>query len=315
MKKAILIVGATGYLGRAVFARLRADTTLQVTGAARYVAQDPKLIMLDAKNIAALNSVKLGKNDERFDVVINATATIGEREPIIVRNLLNIAQSCRATLFIHISSIAVYRRRHGLIDENSLTGSQLSTPYARMKQRDEACILSQAGTNMRIAIMRPGCMIGNASPRWETTLLRAMADGSLGYLGKSGDHPAPLVHVEDVAEAIWWVTTCTQPHLIIQNLVSPERISWNQYLEGLAVSAELGPAFTGANMNINIRLAKAILQRRLGWLRGCPHNFTPGLWRDITNHAQIVTRHTAPLGSACWTQHAAVVSPPRRLSG
>ncbi len=199
MNRAILITGATGFLGTQVVRRILDQTGQPVIVLIRSnnltaaklrlerVWWDwPELIKAIGGRIRIVNGditkPQLGLSDieyreltETVSHIIHLAADIRINEPLdtlrqtnvkSVQNLLKLAgtiQRLRGLLrFSHVSTAYVAGRRRGVVSETDLTGKHgFANPYELTKFEAES-IIQQAKNDLPISVFRPGMVVGDS---------------------------------------------------------------------------------------------------------------------------------------------------------
>jgi nucleoside-diphosphate-sugar epimerase len=224
-----VVIGARGYLGR-VLVPFLAENGFDVTGLGRRaptasVATD--FLRCDATNAAALRQALVGR-----DIVVNLMAGPPGAMMRVAENLSDNLRRQPALRLVQLSSLAVLGRMSGVMDETTKLTPATLHAYGAAKLAAERILLAVPGAAGRCVIIRPGCIYGPGSPQWVDRLCRLLLAGRLGWLGPEGAGLSPLVHVQDVAQAI---ATTLRPasDAGIYHLLSPETLTWNVYFRRL----------------------------------------------------------------------------------
>jgi nucleoside-diphosphate-sugar epimerase len=221
MRKKILITGGLGYIGYFVVAKLLKETQHQVLVLDSGVYKDNtldefskykrlKIIKGDIRNIADI--IKGIKNT---DVVIALAAIVGD--PACALNnsetlssnfhstelMISMCNYYKVKRLVFASSCSVYGAGEVLLNE----GSKLNplSLYAKTRVMSEEVIRKNALDKLEWSILRFGTVFGwSKRMRFDlvTNFLTAKAfyDGEITVLG--GTQWRPMVHVQDVAEAV-----------------------------------------------------------------------------------------------------------------
>jgi nucleoside-diphosphate-sugar epimerase len=224
-----VVVGARGYLGR-VLVPFLAENGFDVTGLGRRApaaAAAMDFLRCDATNAAALRQALAG-----MDIVVNLMAGPPGAMIRVAENLSDILRRQPALRVVQLSSLAVFGRTSGVLDETAKLTPATLHAYGAAKLAAERSLLAVPGVAGRCVIIRPGCIYGPGSPQWVDRLCRLLLAGRLGWLGPEGAGLSPLVHVHDVAQAI---ATTLRPasDAGIYHLLSPETLTWNVYFRRL----------------------------------------------------------------------------------
>lgn len=223
MNTTVAILGSTGFIGRAVEERLLAD------GIHPRCIQAPRLVTRE--NTAAGLAEELSRHKDTInalcqllqgcEVVINAA---GAASPTSVRSdqlyganallpglVALAAQEVQVARMVHVSSAAVQGRRPYL-DETAAV--EPFSSYSRSKALGEAllCLVAPRDT----CIFRPTSV--HAISRSITRSLIKLAASRVPLLIASGEHPTPQVHIDNVAEAVLFLTDLERdvPQFVLQ---------------------------------------------------------------------------------------------------
>lgn len=247
-----LVVGGTGFIGRALVRRL-VESGVHV----RVLARDPQgappelqrpeveCVRGDFTDLAsvapALDGIKhvyhLARGygntwDEylRWDVAPTRAFALACAEAGVER-------------FFYASSIAIYYagERASVITEETapLDAMLAANPYARSKAENERVLrelMRDAG--LRLTIFRPGIVLGAGGPplHWG---IAAWPYASVCRLYGTGDHTLPIVLVDDVADAMVAARTADEVLGKSYNLTADACITANEYLDELEQRAGL----------------------------------------------------------------------------
>ncbi len=216
--RAVLLTGATGFIGRHLLCRLAAS------GARVRALVRPESHPLALENIFGRVEVFCGdlrdteslrRAVQGIDLVLHlAAATRGDWEEahaatvLGTARLLELARAARVRHFIHISSMAVYdygRMAPGaVVDESAPLEEQphRRNHYARSKSEAEAIV--RAGLDapgMGVTIVRPGAVCGPGGPAHLPPAVRVV-DRRIAFAIGGGVREIPIVHVDDLINAL-----------------------------------------------------------------------------------------------------------------
>lgn len=205
-----LVTGATGFLGAATVARLRADG-VSVRALVRSEAAGGEA---DERCVGDLrDAASLARAVDGVDWVVHAGARVStsgaweEFEAVNVRateTLIEQAVAAGVRRIVHVSSLSVYAvpADGATITEESPydDGADERGFYARSKLAADqiACRAMRAGAPL--TIVRPGLLYGPG--RLPPLARRVVALGPLRVLFASPDYLLPLAYVDNVADAI-----------------------------------------------------------------------------------------------------------------
>ncbi len=229
MKQRIVVLGASGFIGRRVIAALAAsDWAMPVAAMHRSQAALPPGV--ERISINATVESELAQALKGATGVVNCVT--GSYETIVAgaRTLFDIASHTPATLrVIHMSSMAVYGSATGDIDETAPLRGDLG-PYSAAKIETEK--FAARGGN--IVLLRPGIVYGPESPLWCELIGRLLMARRIGDLGLAGDGICNLVHVDDVAKAALLALQAPGIEGQAFNLGMPQAPTWNDYFQRYA---------------------------------------------------------------------------------
>jgi 2-alkyl-3-oxoalkanoate reductase len=230
-KQSILILGANGFIGRAVVAGLaRTDWAAPIlgvrNGSRKWFGQ------LEQRTVDATNAESLRTAVRGVAGIVNCVA--GDANTIVTSARLlfdAVRQLDPPPRIVHLSTMAVYGSAEGLIDEAAPLLGDLG-PYSAAKIEAEAV----AKTYARAVMLRPGCVFGPESEQWSIRIARLLMAYRLGDLGAAGDGYCNLVEIDDVVLAI--IRALERPSLDgkVFNLSTRNPPTWNQFLTRYAVA-------------------------------------------------------------------------------
>lgn len=239
----LLITGAAGFIGRnvvteavnhghkviAIVRKLNSIKTNEFGTSVRYVEHD--LALSDEMNL----------NGENIDCAIHLAASIkGDEDEqyqntvVATSNLLNALNKSDISKLVAVSSIAFYAynsiKEGSIITENSPVENDTSQSsiYARMKLKQEKLCKAFGETlNNNVIIFRPGIVYSK----------KVLNDFPIGIIKKghclhiSHDGEIPLIHVNNLAEALISAAETNVENGMILNVVDNNLPAQNEYLQ------------------------------------------------------------------------------------
>jgi 2-alkyl-3-oxoalkanoate reductase len=225
MKQRILVLGASGFIGKHVAAALAASDWATPVCASRHSppagSGDPaSSVRLDATDAAQVRHAMEGASG-----VVNCVAGSSETIMNSTRVLFSIASGMPdRPRIVHLSSLAIYGAATGDVDESTPPKGELSA-YGAAKLEAERFATSE----LSLVVFRPGIVYGPGSVQWSGRIANLLESRRLGDLGRAGDGYCNLVYVDDVVEAI--LAALRRPGLAGKtfNLSLPQPPTWNDY--------------------------------------------------------------------------------------
>ncbi len=249
--RAVLVTGATGFIGRRLVRRLisagacvrvlvRLASNLQVLGDARDRLEVCQGDLKDADSLeASVRSAEIV-----FHLANSVGRTWEETRQATVRGtqcLLESARKAGVQRFIYVSSMSVYdfsRMKPGaVVDENAPleTEPRIRHDYARSKcEAEEVVRRYLRARGMAVTIARPGAVYGPEGAPHLPTTIRVVA-GCVAFAIGGGQRPIPLVYVDDLVGALLRMAGSAVAAGKIYNVVADtpvsERLYASKYLE------------------------------------------------------------------------------------
>jgi nucleoside-diphosphate-sugar epimerase len=232
-----LVTGASGSLGRAVVARLRAAGH-QVRGFERRAPDKPpegvEFIIGDLADAASIDRAVQGT-----EVVVHCAAAMkgdwAEHKASTVDGTQNVVDACKkhgVKQLVHISSMSVVdwagMSDAGVVDENAALEPRAEErgAYTRAKLEAER-IVREAG--VPCVILRPGQIFGGGIPLITGAVARNVR-GTWLVLG-DGKLELPLVYIDDVVDAIIASIDKKLTHGEVIHVVDPDHLTQQEVLE------------------------------------------------------------------------------------
>jgi nucleoside-diphosphate-sugar epimerase len=279
----VLVVGGSGYIGSRLCAVLgESGWATPVSGSSRHTLPGVESVRVDTTNPASVTQALQG-----VDAVVNCVAGSPRA---IAEGAKVLAQACTkagCTRIVHLSSMAVYGKREGPVQERTPMDQSLGW-YARAKCEAERHIASFAESGGSAVTLRPGCVWGPGSELWVGRIGRYLHAKRLGDLGAAGDGWSNLVHVDDVCNAVAAALHMAQPagQIRTYNLAAPDSPRWNQYFVDLALAIGATPVRRISALQLRVdawvggpalKLAQSALVRAGRDAQAVPDPLPPGL--------------------------------------
>lgn len=240
-----LVTGASGKLGGAIVRRLREEghrVRMLVRRVPDKVLEGTDVVIGDLGDPDSVVRAVRGA-----EVVIHAGAAMRggwvehQRGTILgTKNLLEACAQYGVGKLVHISSMSVVRWADAGRDEPISEDSDLEPraedrgSYTRAKLEAEQLVRNAASQGrVRAVILRPGQIFGGGMPVLTPAVARRI--GSRWMVLGDGELRLPLVHIDDVVDAVVRAAESSLGKGEVIQLVHPESLTQNQVLQ-LAVS-------------------------------------------------------------------------------
>jgi nucleoside-diphosphate-sugar epimerase len=279
----VVVLGATGYLGRVVVNALRSAGRTVVMVARRppsFVPPGVAFIACDAGDAR-----QLAEAVGQAAALVNAICGTPSAMVRCARNLAALAAQGAGARMVHVSSLAVFGQASGIFDETTAPVPARGHAYAAGKLACED-ILRGAGA----VILRPGCIYGAEAPIWCERIGRLLLAGRLGSLGHAGWGWCNVVHVDDVARSVVRALDVPAGDGGVHHVLAPDRISWNDYFGRFATQLGIAPSPIGS---VKLHAEMLLVSRIVRLCRGAGpgHIITPSMARAFRCRALPVARH------------------------
>ena len=288
-----LVIGANGFIGRAVVNALSNNGAAIVRAGTRSGDDDPHLARLNATivrcDLADPSTILAAMVGQSVVVHCARDATNDEGgEPIGISAVLASAQKNGVKRFIYISSIAVHGDVSGAITDTTLP--RPASPYAISKRRAELACEAAATESFRVVVLRPTLVYGPGGEEWTVRYIRDLVAGRLTKLGAAGEARANIVYVDDLARFCALLTTVEVDPFVLLNINGDDPPSWNEYLETMSSMLGFGiPRDPCSRSHHEARrylrkLVRAALKTRRKLLPYLSRSSLDKLWRVLEDH-------------------------------
>ncbi|HTF33982.1 MAG TPA: NAD-dependent epimerase/dehydratase family protein [Myxococcota bacterium] len=242
-RPSVLVLGGTGFIGRALVRRLRQDGHH-----VRVLARDPKncpqelqapgieVVRGDLTEIASIAAALPG-----IKTVYHLARGFGPTWPDYLKHdveptraMVGLCLQHGITRFLYTSSIAIYYagKRAGTITEETLPTPVLDS-YARSKVENERNLLElYSQERLPVVIFRPGIVLGHGGCplHWGVA---GWPYPSVARLWGSGNNRLPIVLVDDCVDAMVRALSVAGIEGRSYNVVGPPMLTANEYLDAL----------------------------------------------------------------------------------
>lgn len=246
-KEKVLVTGGSGFLGKRLTKRLVAESYSVRVIARKLSNLEPlKNLGVDLVFGDLADKTSLHKGFEGTNVVIHAAAgTSGNKTDcdtgtvLGTRNVLDLCKAYGVSKLVYISScsiygVADYQINQMVTEESSLERSPWRRGYYTVsKQRAEAFVTEAMGrVSFPIVILRPGTIYGPGGQAFTPMMGLSLANRLFLVFGR-GKLELPLVHVDNVVDAIFLSMGASSANDQIFNVVDSERITKEIYMRWL----------------------------------------------------------------------------------
>lgn len=324
--KAILVTGATGFLGQHMVRRLFQDgyrircIIRDPTRASHLLDQGVELVVGDLSSEDVANDAVEG-----VDAVVHAAGQLGgwgsrdsyfRNNVTTTRNLLEASERHGMKRLIFVSSVAVYGIQPNRRITEETPPRRESDPYCRTKLECERLVRQYVDRHGLIAtVLRPSIIFGPHDRRFVRRVAEQVRTGTFLAVGRRNQGP-PLVYVRDIMDFAALVLSPQSTPFEVYNLSSPENVSWERIVEefsaGLGVHSRIfripyRVAYAaGAVLEFLWKAARAsrppLLTRFLAALIGLPYDFDSSKALAVPGFARITPFSEAAEASIRWVR-------------
>jgi nucleoside-diphosphate-sugar epimerase len=299
----VLVVGATGFIGRALVERLldvgHPDVSVFARSARKaldWQRRGVNVIVGDLADARAVAGAARGK-----DLVINLAHDFAADRATNERNFANLLDAvvdAEPQRFLHVSSVVVYE---GWPDQDITEESPLSknnSDYVETKIAAEKSIAIRTdGSRTTSVILQPTIVYGAGSWLWTDVIVEKMLAGKIA-VNAGGRGLCNAVHVNDIVQGL--LLAATQPVSAGQKYIlsASEPVSWKQFLE--AYEAMIGkPSIVYTESRHDLQTEAAGVAREPGkW----PSNVLGALRRELDRRLSMRFKIRIKAALLCLTQ-------------
>lgn len=255
----ILVTGATGFLGRALTARLseeghrvRAFTRDGVAKEAKErLYQAGATVLVGAvTDDAAVRAAMRGVEAVAHCAQVGSRATRAEAESVNLvgtENVLRAAESLGVRRMVFRSSESVTRGRvaRSYVDEEFPAPARYTDASAQALSLAEELVVAAGGEALATASVRPGILWGADDTRWLPDVLRRVRAGTFRWVD-GGRAMVPTSHVRSVVDAMVRVLTRPTPPWGIFYVTDDERVTAREFVTRAVAAAGGGRVSAGS---------------------------------------------------------------------
>lgn len=251
-RQVVLVLGASGFIGRRIVAALAATEWARPVAASRSATRAGFGAGIDSISLEATDQIELERALQSAAAVVSCIAGASDT---IVRGgqaLLAAVESVSPRpRLVYLSSMAAYGSARGVVGEAAPLLGDLGE-YSLAKATVDRLVANALG----VVRLRPGIVYGPGSPWWSVGIGRLLLQHRLGDLGARGAGGCNLVHVDDVALAVVRSLETREAAGEAFNLGPPEPLTWNEYFRRYARALGAAPLrrITGARLGVELGL-------------------------------------------------------------
>jgi nucleoside-diphosphate-sugar epimerase len=241
--KAVLVTGATGFIGSRLAEQLAIEEGAAVTGIGRSLARVAELrghgvdlVALDLLDPSDLRHIATDVVNDK-EVVFHAAAVL-DADPKTAQavnvdateRLVRAAGQAGARRFVHVSTVGVYDMAdRSVVDESTPLATRYPATYPRTKaQAEKRAFACAREVGIELTAVRPSMVYGPGHGVWTTTMARNVCDGNPVFLGDGSAHFNP-VYLDDVVDGL--VRCATSPHAPGEAFnLSAEVTTWREFM-------------------------------------------------------------------------------------
>jgi nucleoside-diphosphate-sugar epimerase len=229
-RQAVLVIGASGFIGRRIVAALAATHWARPIAASRNIGRVDFGPGVERIALDATDPTRLASAIKSTHAVVSCLA--GSAHDIVASGdalFEAVSDTPAPPRVVYLSSIAAYGSASGSVDESFPLRGDLDD-YGAAK----ATVEGRAAHLANVVRLRPGIVYGPESSWWSDRIARLLVRRRLGDLGPDGMGICNTVHVDDVVTATLRAIETPAAAGEAFNLGSPQPPTWNEYFRRYA---------------------------------------------------------------------------------
>lgn len=233
-ERTVLVTGAGGFIGGRVVEMLLQEEGTRVRPAVRRWASCARIgrLPIDPVQCDVLDPQQVREAMQGVDLVVHCAK--GGRDSMVegTRTLLRAARDAGVRRVVHLSTIDVYGRAEGVVDEErpfEITGRD----YGDSKIEAENVCKEFAADGLEVVILRPTIVYGPFSDLWTVQFAERFRDGNWLLSPEACGGRCNLVYVDDLVRAILLALEAPGVSGRAYNVNGPDQVTWQEYFEAL----------------------------------------------------------------------------------
>lgn len=276
----VFMTGASGFLGRRIAPRLRADghvvTALLLPQETEAGVPADHVVRGDITRAESLEGTMSGQ-----DAVVHLAGAVGYGQTFArcrslnrdgTANVVREAVRARARRFVHMSSVSVYGRVAELRLTEDAPLRRIGDPYGDTKADAEEIVAAHAKAGeLDLTILRPTVIWGPGDALFLPKLIENLRSGRARVVGK-GTNTVDAVHVDDVAELVARVLGSPASIGRVYNVNHPANPTWSEWVAQCA--AAIGAPPPARHLPYPVAFALAAAMELVAAVTGKPARLT-----------------------------------------
>lgn len=276
----LFVTGATGFLGRNILGKL-GEEGHNTTG-----------LLLPHEDAGGVSLSRVVRGDitqpetlagkmEGHDAILHLAGAVGygqtwegclklNREG--TANVAAEAARAGARRFVHMSSVSVYGRVHGVNVDEEHPRRKIGDPYGDTKIDAEEILedYSERG-DLDVTWIRPTVIYGLGDDKFLPRIIENLESGKARIIG-TGENSVDVIHIRDVADFVSLVLREKKTIGRVYNLANPDNPTWRELMAGVATALGVDPPAK----RLPYRLALAVAGGMEAWskITGRPPRLT-----------------------------------------
>jgi nucleoside-diphosphate-sugar epimerase len=238
----ILVTGAGGYIGGWIVESLYLQGFNNVRAGIRRWASAARVgrFPIEITLCDVVDEHQVQKAMDGVDVVIHCA--YGPRDATVkgTHNILEAALRQGTKKLVHLSTVSVYGKAEGEVDETTptqLTGSE----YGDSKIEAERLCWEYCEKGLPLVVLRPSVVYGPYCKLWIAKFAERLESGQWGIFTEMGDGHCNLIYIQDLISGVMLSIDSAKSVGQAFNMNGSDIISWNDYFRMFNEALALPP--------------------------------------------------------------------------